>query len=165
MQGYGHSTLSSLRILVVDDDAGVLNTCCSWLIDEGCEVSTLRSAGRVLSCMRQTRAEMVLIDPLMKDLSSEELRVLLTSCEHAAAPGVVLHSKLTAQLLSVLVDTRNARGLIRKTDNPAEFLPAFRELAMRVSMRPANATSGTHRIGDVGGELVVLPRAGTSRRR
>jgi DNA-binding response OmpR family regulator len=157
-----------MRILVVDDDASVLNTCCGWLIEEGCEVSTLRSPGRVLSCMRSARAEMVLIDPLMVNLSDEELRVLLTSCAHAGAPGVVLHSKLTPQLLSVVVDIRHARGVIKKTESAAEFLPAFRELAMHVWTRPAGARSGTHRIGDVdagGAELVVLPLAGSSRRR
>jgi hypothetical protein len=80
----------------------------------------------------------------------------------------VLHSKLTPQLLSVVVDIRHARGVIKKTESAAEFLPAFRELAMHVWTRPAGARSGTHRIGDVdagGAELVVLPLAGSSRRR
>lgn len=165
MQGHGHSTMNSLRVLVVDEDSSVLNTCCSWLIDEGCEVSTLRGAGQILSCVRRTRSEMVLLDPLMSGLSSEELLVLLTSCQHPGAPGIVLHSKLTPQLLGVVVDVKRARGVIKKTDNAAEFSRAFRELAAHSWTRPASATSGTHRIGNLGAEVVVLPRLGGSGRR
>ncbi|MFZ5893036.1 MAG: hypothetical protein ACOY0T_18395 [Myxococcota bacterium] len=153
--------MNTLRVLVVEEDQSVLNTCCSWLIDEGCEVSTQRTAANIQQCMRRARAEIVLIDPLMSDLSSEELVLLLARCQHPGAPSIILHSRLSEQLLHLVVDPKNARGIIHKTNNAAEFLRAFRALTRAtwsMPARPASATSGTHRIDGMG-ELVVLSRA------
>lgn len=168
MQGERHSALRGMRVLVVDEDPAVLNACCGWLIGAGCEVSTQRSAGRLLSCVRRTQAEIVLIEPLMNGLTSDELTLLLTSCRHVGAPAVILHSRLRPQLLKVVANPREARGVLRKTDDGVEFLKDFRALATKIwggaspSLSPA--VSGTHRIDTDGADVIESPRNGLNRR-
>ncbi|HET9931384.1 MAG TPA: hypothetical protein VFQ35_11875 [Polyangiaceae bacterium] len=158
-----------MRVLVVDEDATVLNTCCAWLIGAGYEVSTQRTAGRLLSCIRHAQAEVALIEPLMNGLTSEELSLLLASCRHAGAPSVILHSRLRPLLLRTVVDPAQARGVIRKTDDPEEFLRDFRALTAGVwqhrptSVSPSPAVSGTHRIDTDGAQVIALPSVGTRR--
>jgi DNA-binding response OmpR family regulator len=162
--------LSTLRALVVDDDASVLNTCCSWLIDAGCEVTTQRTARNVLHSVKRAHAEVVLIDPLMQGLIADELVLLLTRCRYAGASSVILHSRLSAQMLRVILDPRDARGVIRKGGSGAEFIHAFRTLMRLDGAQPANslrspATSGTHRLGEFPGQVVPFPLNGGTRRR
>lgn len=158
-----HSAMKGLRVLVVDEDPAVLDTCCGWLIAAGYDVSTQRTAGRLLSCLGHAHAEVALIEPLMNGLTSEELAILLASCRHPGAPTVILHSRLRPQLLRTVVDPTQARGVIRKTDNEAEFLHAFRAVLAETwerpsaSLRQSPAISGTHRIDIRGAEIVELP--------
>jgi DNA-binding response OmpR family regulator len=170
MRVHRNSTLNTLRVLIVEEDPSVLNACCSWLINEGCDVSTQRTPGNILQCVKRARAEVVLIDPLMQELSGDELSLLLTRCGHPGAPSVILHSRLSYQMLRVLLETKEARGIIHKGCTAQEFTSAFRALTRLAWAKPANslhpvspAASGTHRIGDVSGELVVLPRNGSRR--
>jgi len=172
MRVHRNSVLSRLRVLVVDDDPSVLNTCCKWLIDEGCDVSTQRTAADVMHCVKRARAEVVLIDPSMNGLSGDELSLLLARCAHPDAPGVILHSRSSEQTLRALLGSKYARGIIRKADNAAEFTRAFRALTRLGWSAPANslhphspASSGTHRIGESTAEVVVLPLDAASRRR
>lgn len=163
-----------MRVLVVDEDPAVLNSCCGWLIGAGCDVSTQRSAGRLLICVQRMQAELVLIEPLMNGLSSDELTLLLTSCREEGAPAVILHSRLRPQLLRVVANPREARGVLRKTDNAVEFLKDFRSLVAKlwgrtsISPRLSPAVSGTHRIHAESEaertEVIELPRNAFDRR-
>ena len=164
-----HSAVRGLRVLIVDEDPAVLDTCCRWLIGAGYEVSTQRTAGRLQACLGRAHAEVALIEPLMNGLTSEELALLLASCRHPGAPTVILHSRLRPQLLRTVVDPTQARGVIRKTENEAEFLQAFRSVVAETWDRPsvsgkvAPAVSGTHRIDLQGGDVVDLPSVAARR--
>ncbi|MGC4087049.1 MAG: hypothetical protein QM756_03935 [Polyangiaceae bacterium] len=160
--------MTTLRVLLFEEDPSVLSTVCSWLIEANCEVNTQRSGGNILETVQRARAEVVLLDPLMGDLSNEALALLLTRCHHAGAPSVILHSRLTKQMLRVLTNLKLARGVIHKGIDSAEFLRTFRALTQPDWSKPANsqspAASGTHRIAWKSGDVVELNVAGRPRR-
>ncbi|MBI3281885.1 MAG: response regulator, partial [Acidobacteria bacterium] len=60
------------RILVVDDDPGILHSCRSILTDEGYEVETVVDGSTALARLRRTAYDLALIDLKMPGLGGVE---------------------------------------------------------------------------------------------
>ncbi len=158
----------ALHVLVVEHDRALLGKTCTRLIDEGCDVSTRRIAQGLPDVVETLRPDLVLLDVLMPGLDGQELFVLLARCRPNRLPAIVLHSKLSRQLLRTVVDLDDVLGVLHKTEDDAEFVETFRSLVERLlsvgrqhSLVPRTwvpATSGTHRVASVA-EGSVRPRA------
>ena len=82
------------RILVVDDDAGILELTRTILAGAGYEVSTASSGSDALAAVRQTRFDLALLDINMPGMDGwETLRVLQADEESAGLPVVMFSIK------------------------------------------------------------------------
>lgn len=140
-------------MLVVDNDAAVLNVICKRLLAEGHDVSTARRVQGLSAIIARFRPDILLIDVLMPDLNGSALSALLQRCAAAGTPGVILHSSIPARALRSTLDTRNALGIVQKTKNDLEFFFSFNAILDRLAVRPSavpvsleRTMSGTHRI-------------------
>jgi PAS domain S-box-containing protein len=65
--------LSGLRILVVDDDAGICQSLRDLLEDERCKVETAESGVHAVECLSQKPFDLVLSDVVMPDMDGYQL--------------------------------------------------------------------------------------------
>ena len=147
----------ALHVLVVEHEPQVLSRTCTRLIAEGCEVSTRRVPRGLPALVETLRPDLILLDVLTPGLDGQELFVLLARCRPSSLPAVVLHSKLSTQMLRTVIDLEDVLGVIQKTESDQEFSERFRSLVELLtsghrqnSLLPRTwlpATSGTHRIG------------------
>ncbi|HTU62798.1 MAG TPA: response regulator [Polyangiales bacterium] len=149
----------ALHVLVVEHDPEILSRTCARVIAEGCEVSTRRVPRGLPALVESLRPDLILLDVLTPGLDGQELFVLLARCRPSSLPAVVLHSKLSNQMLRTVLDLEDVLGVIQKTESDQEFSERFRSLVELLasgqrqnSLMPRTwlpATSGTHRIGAV----------------
>jgi PAS domain S-box-containing protein len=67
------NTLEGLRVLVVDDDLGVLQSVRDLLADDGCEVLTAGGGLEALKILEKNQVDMVVSDVVMPDLDGYDL--------------------------------------------------------------------------------------------
>ncbi|MDX1387630.1 MAG: response regulator [Acidobacteriota bacterium] len=82
------------RILVVDDDAAILEVTRTILTGAGYEVATASSGADALAAVRQTRFDVALLDINMPGMDGwETLRILQSDSESAGLPVVMFSIK------------------------------------------------------------------------
>lgn len=142
-----------LHILVVDDEASVLEVARRRLEGDGYRVTTTRSANALDSAIGTSCPDLILMDVIMPDLSARQLAALLEKSGAEPAAGVILHSSIPVRTLQHAVDISKAAGVVQKTSSDVEFFFAFNGVLDR--WQPAGAlplsasfpaASGTHRI-------------------
>jgi CheY-like chemotaxis protein len=159
-----------IHVLVVDHDQSRLERTCRRLLAEGCAVSTATVAVDLLQRVQRLGPDLVLIDVLMPGLDDEERAALLAACTPTSLSSVVIHTRILPALLRTVVNLRDVLGVIRSTDDDAEFSTRFHAVVQRMpprsldSLRPA-ATSGTHRIRVNGMPASVVPASIDARKK
>src|SRR5690349_18855370 len=59
------------RIMIVEDDAAIVETLAMFLRYEGYEVSKSRSVGHAMDCLSNERPDLVLLDYMLQDDTAE----------------------------------------------------------------------------------------------
>ena len=140
-------TFDFVDVLVVDSDRGRLARTCGWLLAKGYDVTTRSTGHELTAAVRELRPAIVLIDVIVPDLGSGELRQFLEHCHANAGPQVVVHSHLLPKILRAVVDTRLIVGVVRPTEDERDFFQQLDALTgLAPAARPRRPTSGTHRI-------------------
>ncbi len=120
------------RILVVDDSAIVLAVCRERLEEAGYEVSVRESALGTSAMVMRDRPDAVLMDVDLPGLSGDQIASLIRKNDAGeGTPIIILHSSLTAQVLSRLAEQCGAAGYIQKTDDDALFISQFNQIFVR----------------------------------
>lgn len=141
------STFDLVNVLLVDNDRGRLARSCGWLLAKGYDVTTRSTGHELTKAVRELRPAIVLLDVLVPDLGSQELRQFLQHCHASTGPQVIVHSHLLPKILRAVVDTQLILGVLRPTPDEHEFSQQFEALTgLSPSARPRRPTSGTHRI-------------------
>jgi CheY-like chemotaxis protein len=104
------------RIMVIDDDAMLLQVTRELLEHDGYDVLTLQNAFGATSAIRATRPDLVLLDVNMPALSGENLAHLILSNTHTRAVPIVFYSSNDEDSLSAGVRKHGVRGYICKGD-------------------------------------------------
>jgi len=65
--------LSGLRVLVVDDDAGICDSLTDMLEEERCSIETAASGVRAVECLGRQQFDLVLTDVVMPDMDGHQL--------------------------------------------------------------------------------------------
>ncbi len=125
-------TKARARILVVDDSAIVLAVCRERLEEAGYEVSVRESALGTSAMVMRDRPDAVLMDVDLPGLSGDQIASLIRKNDAGeGTPIIILHSSLTAQVLSRLAEQCGAAGFIQKTDDDALFISQFNQIFVR----------------------------------
>ncbi len=116
----------SRTILVVDDNAVVLEVTRSTLEQAGFRVLTRDRIVGVIGAILETRPDMVLLDVNMPHLTGDSLADILSRTRAARGTVIVLHSSLPANALRMKALASGAHGFIQKTSVQAELIRQVR---------------------------------------
>ena len=133
------------RILLVDDDPGIVDVVSYSLEREGYEVETAADGSEALAATTRRRFDLLVLDLMLPELSGEEV------CRHVRAAGnTVLILMLTAkdaELDKVLGLELGADDYLTKPFSTAELLSRVRALFRRREYDQAEAAGGARRVG------------------
>src|SRR6188768_4228366 len=117
---------SAHTILVIDDNAVVLEATRSTLEQAGFRVVTLdRASGAVVAVLSE-RPDLVLLDVNMPNMTGDSLADLLGRTRATRGTLVVLYSSLPPNALRMKVLASGAHGFIHKTGAQAELVRQVR---------------------------------------
>ncbi|HEY6556718.1 MAG TPA: response regulator [Polyangiaceae bacterium] len=120
-----------LKIMIVDDDATVLEVTAAVLEQHGYEVRTRESAlGTSIAIIRE-KPDVVLLDVHMPGLSGDRLAELMAPRPGRVSPLVILHSASSRSELEQLAAGCGAADVMEKTANPAAFMKRFESILVK----------------------------------
>jgi CheY-like chemotaxis protein len=121
----------ALKVMVVDDDATVLEVTAAVLMQHGYDVHTRESAlGTSLAIIRE-KPDVLLLDVHMPGLSGDRLAELMAPRVGRGAPLVILHSASTLSELEKLAASCGAAAVIEKTSDPGAFMQRFESILVK----------------------------------
>jgi DNA-binding response OmpR family regulator len=129
------------RVLVVDDDALVLDIVRLRLEEAGHEVITREEALGAARAIQDESPDVLLLDVNMPGLSGVALANLVTESHEGKPIKVILHSARSQKDLADLVHACGAIGSIAKTGDKKRFLLEFEALTTRSTGRDGVAAS------------------------
>jgi DNA-binding response OmpR family regulator len=119
------------HVLVVDDDAIVLEVVRERLEAAGYRVSTRRQELGTALWIATHRPDFVLLDVMMPALSGGEIASLVQRRGIADGMGIIFHSSKDPVELEILVNRSGALGAICKTSDELSFMRQFESLASK----------------------------------
>lgn len=120
-----------LKVLVIDDDAIVLEIVRERLSEAGHEVVVRDEALGTNRAVREQAPDVILLDIMMPAINGERIIELLRRDAATSRIPVILHSsKSDAELETVVADTE-ALGAISKAASDDEFMARFDQLVAR----------------------------------
>jgi CheY-like chemotaxis protein len=145
----------TLHVLVIEPEPVALARTCALLLDEGVDVSTLRTPTDLIERATRLDPDVIMMDVLIPGLDTNELGRLAARCL-GGKPALVVHTKMLKPMLRRVLDVRAVFGVIPKTDHEVDFIRSFREISDRlVSEMPTqvfvprlvgSAMSGTYAV-------------------
>jgi DNA-binding NarL/FixJ family response regulator len=149
---------SARTILVVDDNAVVLEVTRSTLEQAGFRVVTLDRASGAVVAVLQERPDLVLLDVNMPNMTGDSLADVLGRTRATRGTLVVLYSSLPANALRIKAMAAGAHGFIQKTGAQTELVRqvrAFLEQDSLGAQRVASILAGED--GTSSGRMRVAP--------
>jgi two-component system, OmpR family, response regulator len=110
-------TPAKTKILIIDDDAGLLGAVRRLLLAAGFEVITSDSALRLPQLVQREKPDLILLDIEMPALNGEHVLDFTKLFDFLRDTPIVLHSSKSEEDLQALVERSSAVGYIRKTGN------------------------------------------------
>jgi two-component system phosphate regulon response regulator PhoB len=120
-----------LKIMIVDDDATVLEVTAAVLEQRGYEVKTRESALGTSLAISREKPDVVLLDVHMPGLSGDRLAELMVPRPGRFAPLIILHSASPREELEQLAASCGAADIIEKVASPLEFIRRFESVVAR----------------------------------
>lgn len=118
------------KVLVVDDDALVLEVTRTRLVALGYDVVTREDAVGTTAAVAREDPDVVLLDVAMPGVSGEALAKLLANDPKRRRVAVIFHSARDDEELQRLAEQCHALGAIQKTPNASLFRLRFERLLM-----------------------------------
>jgi DNA-binding response OmpR family regulator len=134
------------RILLVDDDPGIVDVVSYSLEREGYEVETATDGNEALAAASQRRLDLVILDLMLPEVSGEEVCRRLRTAGNTV-PILMLTAK-DAVLDKVLGLELGADDYLTKPFSAAELLSRIRALFRRREYDQAESENGARRVGD-----------------
>ena len=121
----------TLHVLVIEPEAAALARTTALLLDEGVDVSTIRTPVGLLERVSRIEPDVIVMDVLIPGLDGNDLGRLAARCL-GGRPALFVHTKMLKPMLRRVLDVRAVFGVIPKTDKPVDFIRGFRELSDRL---------------------------------
>jgi two-component system response regulator RegX3 len=134
------------RILLVDDDPGIVDVVSYSLEREGYEVETATDGNEALAAASRRRLDLVILDLMLPEVSGEEVCRRLRTAGNTV-PILMLTAK-DAVLDRVLGLELGADDYLTKPFSAAELLSRIRALFRRREYDQAESENGARRVGD-----------------
>jgi len=133
--------MPNVRILVADDDPGILSTM-SWILKEqGYDVVSTDDGSRVIPLMVERTPDLVLLDNLFEDSSGSDVLEAIKKDDRFRDIPVVMVSALTLEEAAVRTLGLGAADYVRKPFRVRELLARIEaQLRMRAILRSAHDT-------------------------
>jgi DNA-binding response OmpR family regulator len=135
------------RILLVDDDPGVLDIVSYSLRSEGFEVDTVASGKQALEVAERESHDVILLDVMLPDLSGTEVCRRLRAAE-VTVPILMLTAK-DAEVDRVLGLELGADDYVSKPFSKAELVSRVRAILRRQEFDRRKSTVAIREIGDL----------------
>ena len=133
------------RILLVDDDPGIVDVVSYSLAREGYEVETADDGSKALAAAARQRLDLVVLDLMLPGISGEDV------CRRLRAAGntvpILMLTAKDAELDKVLGLELGADDYLTKPFSTAELLSRIRALFRRREYDQADSANGTRRVG------------------
>jgi CheY-like chemotaxis protein len=126
------------KVLVVDDDALVLEVTRTRLVNLGYDVVTREDAVGTTAAVAREEPDVILLDVSMPGVSGEALAKLLANDPKRKRLSVIFHSARDDEELQSLATQCRALGAIQKTSNASLFRLRFERLLL--SRSPSSAS-------------------------
>lgn len=126
------------KVLIVDDSPIVLAVCRERLEDVGYEVAVRESALGTSAMVLRDKPDAVLMDVDLPGLSGDQIATLIKKNDTLGGdngPVIILHSSLSAPVLTRLAEQCGAAGFIQKTDDDNLFVTQFNQIYQRSRAR------------------------------
>jgi DNA-binding response OmpR family regulator len=134
------------RILLVDDDPGIVDVVAYSLEREGYEVETATDGNEAFAAASRRRLDLVILDLMLPEVSGEDVCRRLRSAGNTV-PILMLTAK-DAELDKVLGLELGADDYLTKPFSTAELLSRIRALFRRREYDQAESSQGARRVGD-----------------
>jgi CheY-like chemotaxis protein len=121
----------TLHVLVIEPEAAALARISALLLDEGVDVSTMRTPVGLFERVSRIEPDVILMDVLIPGLDGNDLARLAARCV-GGKPALVVHTKMLKPMLRRVLDVRSVYGVIPKTDKELDFVRSFREISDRL---------------------------------
>jgi DNA-binding response OmpR family regulator len=135
------------RILLVDDDPGIIDVVSYSLKREGYEVETATDGTAALAAAARRRLDLVILDLMLPDVAGEDV------CQRLRAAGntvpILMLTAKDAELDKVLGLELGADDYLTKPFSAAELLSRIRALFRRREYDLAEGSNVTQRVGDL----------------
>jgi DNA-binding response OmpR family regulator len=135
------------RVLVVDDDPGIVDVLSYCLAREGYEVQTATDGSEALTAAAQQQLDLVILDLMLPEVSGEEVCRRLRVAGNTV-PILMLTAK-DAELDKVLGLELGADDYLTKPFSTAELLSRIRALFRRREYDLVETANGRRRVGDL----------------
>ncbi len=112
-------------ILIVDDDAGMTETCSMYLEAHGFDVSVAASGAEALTHIEQTLPELLISDCVMPDMTGVELSDRLKAVPATATVPILL---MSGSARSDIANSSNYDAFLRKPFLAEHLLVVVRQL-------------------------------------
>jgi DNA-binding response OmpR family regulator len=135
------------RVLVVDDDPGIVDVLSYSLAREGYEVQTATDGSAALAAAAQPELDLVILDLMLPKVAGEEV------CRRLRAAGntvpILMLTAKDAELDKVLGLELGADDYLTKPFSTAELLSRIRALFRRREYDLGESGNGRRRVGDL----------------
>jgi DNA-binding response OmpR family regulator len=135
------------RVLVVDDDPGIVDVLSYSLAREGYEVQTAADGIEALAAAAQAPLDLVILDLMLPELSGEDV------CRRLRAAGntvpILMLTAKDAELDKVLGLELGADDYLTKPFSTAELLSRIRAIFRRREYDLVESANGKRRVGDL----------------
>jgi DNA-binding NarL/FixJ family response regulator len=123
--------VSPIRVLICDDAAAFSILAAQWIANSPDleAVGTVRSGPELLEVLGPVAPDVVVLDHLLGDLTSEELTPMLRALD--ADVAVLLVSGMPADVLEGIAQRSGVDSFVSKATRPDEFCEAIRRVGRR----------------------------------
>jgi PleD family two-component response regulator len=129
-----------IRVLVIDDDAIVLEVMRERLEAAGYEVMVREHALGTVQVVREEHPDIVVLDIMMPALNGERIATLLKGSVRTKDVGIILHSSKSEAELAPLITETGALGAISKSERSDAFMQRFEALVRKHMRHERNQT-------------------------
>jgi two-component system OmpR family response regulator len=127
------------RILIVDDDLGLLQQTAGYLSEHGYDVRTAQDATAMQRVLEEEVVQLILLDVM---LPGEDGLSICRRLRDAGGPPVIMVSALGEEIDRVLGLELGADDYMAKPCSPRELLARVRAVLRRLDASPAEAVQG-----------------------
>jgi DNA-binding response OmpR family regulator len=135
------------RVLLVDDDPGIVDVVSYSLAREGYEIETATDGSEALAAVTRREPDLVILDLMLPQVSGEEV------CRRLRAAGntvpILMLTAKDAELDTVLGLELGADDYLTKPFSTAELLSRIRALLRRREYDLVQGANGRRRVGDL----------------